>query len=112
MWLRAFLFALLVIASGRLIRRFLRQILEAQTAPPIDPGRPRGRDPRQATGDNPVPIAGGRMVRDRICDTFIPESSALTLRHDGQTHYFCSTTCRDRFLALDDTSRETVSASS
>lgn len=42
---------------------------------------------------------GGRMVRDRVCETFIPEESALRLEAGGEIHHFCSTTCRDRFLA-------------
>ena len=48
------------------------------------------------------PAPGGKtseaMVRDRICQTFLPEADALKIEKDGKTHFFCSTTCRDRFL--------------
>ena len=40
----------------------------------------------------------GVMVRDRICNTFLPESSALKASVDGQEHFFCSERCRQRFL--------------
>ncbi len=43
--------------------------------------------------------SAGRMVRDRVCETFIPEKSALRLEKGGEIQYFCSSTCRDRFLA-------------
>lgn len=39
------------------------------------------------------------MVRDRMCNTFLPEDRALRLTRDGQTHYFCSDACRERFTA-------------
>jgi hypothetical protein len=41
----------------------------------------------------------GRMVRDRVCNTFIPEEKALRLQDGTGEHFFCSEACRDRFLA-------------
>lgn len=41
----------------------------------------------------------GRMVRDRVCNTFIPEGKALRIRDEAGEHFFCSEACRDRFLA-------------
>ena len=41
----------------------------------------------------------GPMVRDRVCNTFLPRSRALRLESGTQEHFFCSETCRDRFLA-------------
>jgi hypothetical protein len=43
--------------------------------------------------------AAGAMVRDRECNTFLPRERALELHAGGQTHYFCSEACRDRFLS-------------
>jgi YHS domain-containing protein len=40
-----------------------------------------------------------KMVRDRVCNTFLPESRALSLTAGGQTHFFCSERCRQSFLA-------------
>ena len=39
------------------------------------------------------------MVRDRICNTFLPRSKALVLSEGTEEHHFCSETCRDRYLA-------------
>ena len=50
--------------------------------------------------------SGGRMVRDKVCDTFLPEDRALRLEHDGCSHYFCSPGCRDRFLTEAGAGRE------
>jgi YHS domain-containing protein len=53
-----------------------------------------GAAPRRQAAGPP-----GRMVRDRMCQTFLPEDRALSLVAAGRTHYFCSLACRDRFLA-------------
>jgi hypothetical protein len=44
--------------------------------------------------------AGVDMVRDRICNTFVPRSAALTAVVGGHEMHFCSRACRDRALAL------------
>jgi hypothetical protein len=46
-----------------------------------------------------VPRDEGAMVRDRVCDTFLPRSRAIHVLQDGQEHFFCSEGCRTRFLA-------------
>jgi len=40
------------------------------------------------------------MVRDRVCDTFVPRARALVAMVDGREQHFCSARCRDRALAL------------
>lgn len=44
-------------------------------------------------------VSAGELVRDRQCNTFIERSRALTAEREGQTHYFCSEACRQRFLS-------------
>jgi hypothetical protein len=39
------------------------------------------------------------MVRDRVCETFLPRSRALHLHHGEEEHFFCSETCRSTFLS-------------
>ncbi len=39
------------------------------------------------------------MVRDRICDTFLPRSRALAIRCGEEEHFFCSEACRLTFLS-------------
>ena len=51
-----------------------------------------GRAERQARGPE-------TMVRDRVCETFLPRARALTVKRSGEVHFFCSTACRDAFLA-------------
>jgi hypothetical protein len=47
---------------------------------------------RQAT---PVPDRSeSAMVRDRVCNTFLPRSRALTLSTEQGEEYFCSERCR------------------
>ncbi|HUK56672.1 MAG TPA: YHS domain-containing protein [Nitrospiria bacterium] len=42
--------------------------------------------------------SGGEMVKDPVCDTYVPKSRALEKNVSGQTHYFCSQECMDVFL--------------
>jgi hypothetical protein len=43
---------------------------------------------------------GVDMVRDRVCNTFLPRERALTAVIGGREMHFCSPACRDRALAL------------
>jgi len=40
---------------------------------------------------------GGEMVRDPICDTYVPKSRAIERKVNGQTVYFCSQECADAY---------------
>ena len=44
------------------------------------------------------PVERIPMVRDRVCNTFLPRSRALLVTVDGHEHCFCSERCRARFL--------------
>jgi len=65
---------------------------------------PAARRPPQ-----PGPQPTGKMVRDRFCNTFIPEADALTAQLEGEQHFFCSEACRSGFLAQRDAQRSAVS---
>lgn len=45
------------------------------------------------------PAAGVDMVRDQVCNTFLPRERALRAVVAGQEEHFCSADCRDRALA-------------
>lgn len=45
-----------------------------------------------------IPRSGSEMVRDRVCNTFLPRDRSLTVEQDGATYHFCSETCRSTFL--------------
>ncbi len=75
------LFRIMVLAvAGWLVSRLIR-------------GAVRPAAPERA----PTPRTG-EMVRDRVCNTFLPRSSALVERVGGETHYFCSERCRTQFV--------------
>jgi hypothetical protein len=45
---------------------------------------------------------GGRsqeLVRDRVCNTFLPRDRALLGVIGGRTEHFCSAECRDRAIS-------------
>ena len=51
------------------------------------------------TGPAPAAAGGaGEMVRDRVCNTFVPRDRALRALIGGQEMHFCSAACRDRAL--------------
>ena len=39
------------------------------------------------------------LVRDRVCNTFLPREHALSAVVQGREEHFCSPACRDRALA-------------
>jgi YHS domain-containing protein len=41
---------------------------------------------------------GEEMVQDPECGTYVPRSDAVKAQAKGTTHYFCSATCRDKYL--------------
>ena len=41
--------------------------------------------------------ADGLMVKDEICNIYIPREEALTERRGDVEHYFCSEECRRKF---------------
>jgi len=44
------------------------------------------------------PRLSGVMVKDEVCETYIPEEEAIKEKIDGKIYYFCSQECRRRFL--------------
>ncbi len=43
-------------------------------------------------------ISAGIMVKDEMCDTYLPREDALREIKDGKEHFFCSQECRRKFL--------------
>ncbi|HZI93671.1 MAG TPA: hypothetical protein VFE84_05480 [Patescibacteria group bacterium] len=61
------------------------------------PGHSR-RNVRDASGAARA-ARTGELVRDRVCNTFLPRERAIGLTRSGETHFFCSEDCRTRFIA-------------
>lgn len=57
---------------------------------------------RSGSASRPAPAPAARpleeLVRDRICNTFVPRSRAVLAVVGGQEELFCSTACRDKAL--------------
>lgn len=81
MGLLRFLLVLVVLRFvGRLIAHAVRRA-----------SSPLARRPAEAP-----PQAPEVLVRDRVCNTFVPRSRALRAVVGGHEEYFCSAACRDR----------------
>ena len=46
------------------------------------------------------------MIKDPVCGVYFPQGKAVALNGEGQGLYFCSTECRDRYLAEKSTDNE------
>ena len=75
--------ALLVL---RLLVRFVVGFVRGLTSKDAEPSR----------GD----AAATDLVRDRVCNTFLPREQALVAKLGGREEHFCSTACRDKAVAL------------
>lgn len=71
----------IVLLAVRFVLRFIAAVVQGY----------QGAPPREAATD---------MVRDRVCDTFLPRSRALVAVVDGREQHFCSAQCRDRARRL------------
>lgn len=58
------------------------------------PGPRVGRGPGQGRSGGGE-IRGEELVRDRVCQTYLPRSKALSVVDaDGREHFFCSEACK------------------
>lgn len=60
------------------------------------------RKKRPSEGGGPSLQKGSKedvLVKDPWCHVYVPKEQAVSLVHKGETLFFCSTECRDRFLA-------------
>ena len=81
--LRLFLIALLLSLVLRSIYRFLEGVVDgAMGSRPRGAGRP----------------AGGHMVKDPVCGTYVVEGRALRAARGHETAWFCSPECQQRWL--------------
>jgi uncharacterized protein len=65
---------------GYLFFRFFRALNKAS------------KPPRASKGTS------GIMVKDDICNTYIPKEDAIRHVYEGKEYYFCSSECRQKFL--------------
>jgi uncharacterized protein len=70
------------------VLRLIRNFFTSNTRP-TSPPRPSGR--------TAVERAGGQLVRDPQCGTYVPMSTSVHLVSGPNTLYFCSVACRDAY---------------
>ena len=84
---RAVLMFLLLLALARALLRFFGGVIQGAT------GQATGAGPRPAS---PPPT---RMVQDPVCGTYVVPGKAITVSRGGQSQFFCSDACRQKYLA-------------
>lgn len=57
------------------------------------------QEPLRGTAGGRSPQRSVQMARDPVCGTFVVPERATVLTTGGQTLHFCSTDCRDKYLA-------------
>jgi uncharacterized protein len=82
--MRQLLFLALIVALAYLVSRLVF---------------PRRHIPRQA-GRQPSTATTEEMVRDPVCQVYIPRWGAIRREIRGQERFFCSPGCLDKFLAI------------
>ena len=83
--------SLSVVTNSNRLRRF--------AATPLDSAAtPLSVEPTVSTPE-PSPTAEPGPLVDPVCGMSVDIASALSYPYGGRTHYFCSASCRDRFVA-------------
>ena len=62
------------------------------------PALPAGQRRKGTGGRGRGQEGATELVRDKVCNTFLPKSKALELTTRGETLYFCSGECRSTLL--------------
>ena len=85
---------ILYVVVGVVILTLLRSVLEAvgkafsaassSPSAPSAGGSPRGQVPQS-------------LKKDPVCGTFVSVATAMQKTKGGETYYFCSAECRDKF---------------
>lgn len=90
---RVVFYLLITVVAITVVRSVIGILMKAMAdafAPPAS--RTAARRPPQD-----VPLTG-ELKRDPVCGTYTAANSALTHSARGQTYYFCSPACRDKFV--------------
>ena len=53
---------------------------------------------RRARPQRPPRRLSGTMVKDEVCNTYLPQEDAVRANMDGTDHFFCSRECRDKYV--------------
>jgi len=92
---RAFLYLIGIMLVLSVVRSVMGIITKAFTGLSDTSGVRAGASPRPPSS---APT-GGELKKDPVCGTFISTTTAFQKYTGGQTYYFCSVECRDKFQA-------------
>jgi len=81
---------IIVIAVAVFVRQVVAMIMRtfSQMTSEGQDGKPAHRQPMD-----------GELKKDPVCGTFVAVASSIKRNVDGQVIHFCSTACRDKYLA-------------
>ncbi len=54
--------------------------------------------PGASSGEQSAAPTGGELKKDPVCGTYVSAATSLSLNSHGQTVYFCSKECRDKYI--------------
>jgi hypothetical protein len=86
--IRWFLNLLVVLLLIRLVLRFVFGLFQGLTAP-----SPDGASDRKKAGGRGA-VTAVALVRDPVCQTYIPRDGAVTAIVGRETRFYCSEACR------------------
>jgi hypothetical protein len=90
---------ILYVVVGVVILTLLRSVLEAigkafAGATSSAPSAPSAGGPHGQAQQSPKPQS---LKKDPVCGTFVSMATAMQKTKGGETYYFCSAECRDKF---------------
>jgi YHS domain-containing protein len=88
---------LLYLVIGLLLLTFVRAVLGMITKAFAELFNPSSGSEQAGSSRAASTPAGGELKKDPVCGTFISTATAFQKAAGGQTYYFCSTACRDKF---------------
>ena len=91
---RALLYLLITIVLISLIRGVVGIIMRAFS----DMTASSQGGPRRTSRPDPVPLTG-ELKKDPVCGTYTAAATAIKQTVRGETVYFCSPACRDKYVA-------------
>jgi len=62
------------------------------------PSGPQQPNANASAGSRNLP-AGGELKKDPVCGTYVSAATSVKKSLGGDTYYFCSADCRDKFRA-------------
>lgn len=87
---------ILYLVVGVIVLTLLRSVLEA-VGKAFAGGATHSPSPSSSSAEAPHGPVSQSLKKDPVCGTFVSEATAVRKTKDGETYYFCSAACRDKF---------------